>query len=290
MKKIMACMLAVMLMLTAAVHAEEIGQEGVKEELIVGTTTRMSGGFFTEMWGNNSTDADIRMLPHGYNLMKWDGAAGCYALDDSVVSGMVVTEDGSGDRTYNLVLYVDLKYSDGTAITAKDYAFSMLLSLSPEVAAIGGAVNDADYIVGAEAYKSGESKALSGVRVHGDRQLSVTVKAEYLPYFYEMALLNCNPYPISEIAPGCEMADDGEGAYIAETEGAAFTSELLKGSILNEESGYQSDPEVTSGPYRLIGYDRESGEAKFEINEYYKGNSRGREAADPVSDGEACDE
>lgn len=280
MRKILSLIMALMLVMSmmATASAEELS---VENELTVGMTTRLSGGFFTEMWGNNSADADVRLLLHGYNLMKWDGVAGCYALDESVVSGMVGIEDGSGDRTYTIVLYDDLKYSDGTKITASDYAFSMLLSLSPEVAAIGGAVNDADYIVGAEAYKSGESKVLSGVHVTGERQLSVTVKGEYLPYFYEMALLNCNPYPIHEIAPGCEVADDGEGVYIRnvnpDAEEDVFTAELLQKTILDGEEGYLSHPDVVSGPYRLVSFDMATGVAEFEINEYYKGNAAGEQ-------------
>ena len=38
----------------------------------------------------------------------------------------------------------------------------------------------------------------------------LTIRGEYLPFFYELALMRCNPYPISVIAPGVQVKDDGE--------------------------------------------------------------------------------
>lgn len=291
MKKFLAYFLALLMTLTGvAALAEEpldaaqsaaYQAEKTYDELVVGSTTALSGSFFTEMWGNNTSDLDVRLLLHGYNLMEWKSAEATYGMDDSVVSGMVVTQDSAGNRTYTIALYDDLKYSDGTDITAWDYAFSILLSAAPEVAEIGGKTNDSDYILGLGAYKYGESRTISGVRVLGDHQLSITVKAEYLPFFYELALLDYAPYPISVIAPGCEVADDGEGVYIRnistdETEEEIFTAELLAETILDSETGYLSHPAVVSGPYTLTSFDWETRTAEFAINEYYKGNSQGQ--------------
>lgn len=274
-------------------QAEEAPAEATEEmpaeqpaydQLVVGSTTALSGSFFTEMWGNNTSDIDVRMLLHGYNLMEWQSATGAYGLDNSVASGLVVTDDPEGNRTYTVALYEDLYYSDGTQITAWDYAFSILLSVAPEVAAIGGQTVDSDYILGIEEYKSGEATALAGVRVLSDFMLSITVSAEYRPFFYELALLDYSPYPIHVIAPGCEVADDGEGVYIRNIpdedgtveEEPIFTAELLQETILDPQTGYLSHPSVVSGPYKLVSFDWETREAEFEINEYYKGNSSGQ--------------
>ena len=59
-----------------------------------------------------------------------------------------------------------------------------------------------DYIVGAEDYFAGRTDVLSGVRVLTNNTISITLDADFLPFFYEMGLLICNPYPISVIAPG----------------------------------------------------------------------------------------
>ena len=280
MKKGLACLLALLMILSASLAMAEAPVAAPNyDELVVGSTTAMSGSFFTDMWGRNTADMDVRTLVHGYNLVRWNGELGTYGIDDTVVSGIVVTEDQAGNRTYTLALYEDMSYNDGTPITARDYAFSLLFSIAPEVAEIGGAVSGADHIYGVDEYKNGESAALTGVRLLGDYQLAITVKAEYLPYFYELALLSITPYPIQVIAPGCEVADDGEGVYIRNidetVEEPIFTAELLQETVLNPETGYLSHPSVTSGPYKLVSYDAEAHTAKFEINEAYKGNSAG---------------
>ena len=280
MKKGLAWLLAILMILSASLAVAEAPAAAPNyDELTVGTTTAMSGSFFTDMWGNNTADMDVRALLHGYDLMQWKGDVGAYGIDDSVVSGLVVTDDQNGDRTYTVALYEDMTYSDGTPITAWDYAFSILFSVAPEAAEIGAAINSSDYILGIDEYKSGAAQVLSGVRVLGDYQLAITVKGEFLPFFYELALLDYNPYPIHVIAPGCEVADDGAGVYIRnidETiEEPIFTADLLRETVLNAETGYLSHPSVVSGPYKLVAYDAEASTAEFEINENYKGNSAG---------------
>lgn len=272
MKRFLACLLALTMLLAAYTAAAE-------DAFTVGSTTKLSGCFFTDMWGSNTADIDVRALLHGYNLMHWDGGEGQYTIDNSVVSGIAVMPGEKGSRTYSISLYRDLTYSDGTPITAWDYAFSMLLSLAPETEQIGGAVNRASYIVGAADYTGGSAKTLSGVRVLDDYRLNVTVESGSVPYFYEMGLLDFSPYPIAVIAPGCEVADDGKGAYIRNADPNAaepvFTAALLKKTILDPQTGYLSHPSVVSGPYTLTGYDADSGEATFAINPYYKGGESG---------------
>lgn len=312
MKRRFALIFAILFALSAGLALAEAPAEDVQaaaaapdyETLVVGSTTAMSGNFLSDMWGSNTADMDVRTLLHGYNPVEWNSALGNYGIDDSVVSGLVVTDDPAGNRTYTVAIYDDLLYCDGTPITARDYVFSLLLSIAPEAAEIGGAVNGGAHILGVEDYLSGESRGLAGLRLLGEHQFSLTVKAEYLPFFYEMALLDCNPYPIGVIAPGCEVADEGEGAFIrniadeADAEGEEptegeepvegeepaddaeeepiFTAELLRETILNAETGYLTHPAITSGPYKLVSYDAESSVAEFEINEYYKGNSAGQ--------------
>lgn len=287
MKKSLALILALLLALSAPLALAEPlagGEQAAApapanyEELVVGSTTAMSGNFFSDMFGSNTADMDVRTLLHGYNLIQWNGETGAYGIDDSVVSGLIVTDDGAGNRTYTVALYDDLSYSDGTPITAYDYAFSLLLSVAPEVAEIGGSTGK-DYLLGVDEYLDGTAAALAGVRVLAEDQLAITVKAEYLPYFYELTMMDVTPYPIAVIAPGCEVADDGEGAYIRNidetVEEPIFTAALLEETLLNPETGYISHPGVTSGPYRLTAYDAANSTAEFEINENYKGNSDG---------------
>ena len=238
------------------------------EELVVGTTMPTYGTFFTSMWGNGSSDIDVRNLLHGYNLVEWDSETSGFIMDESVVSTHEVRENAAGDHVYTLTLHNDLRWSDGSRITAYDYAFSYLLRMQPELQKLGASIDNMDYIVGCQNYVNGRVNYLSGVRVTDNTHLTVTISHTVLPFFSELALLDCAPCPIGVIAPGCEVRDQGNGVYID----GRFTAELLESSLLGE-TGYLTRPSLTCGPYRLVSY--EGQEAKFELNEFYKGDSHG---------------
>ncbi|MBR0514890.1 MAG: ABC transporter substrate-binding protein [Clostridia bacterium] len=289
MKRILAILLMAAMILSAAFAEEIPGDEAPQaaipepvhydyDELVVGNVMPMYGAFSLRNWGNSTSDIDVRKLIHGYNLAEWNPAVGGFRMDPTVVTlGSVVTRDEDGNHIYNLTLYDDLYYSDGTQITAWDYAFSWLLRTSPLINEIGGTAEQADFLVGWDEYQAGEVPYLAGIQVTGEYSLRIAVSAAYLPYFYEVGLLDCYPCPIQAIAPDCEVADDGEGVYIRNRENpegeALFTADLLKKTLLNETDGYLSHPSVVSGAYRLVSFD--GTEARFELNPYYKGNADG---------------
>ena len=265
---------------------EEAAEEEIvyPDELQVGHTTVLKGDFFTEMFGNNTSDIDVRALIHGYNLVNWDQNQGTYLFDESVVETVQVADDEIGNRTYYLALYDDLYYSDGTPITAWDYAFSLLLMMSPEIEQIGGKIYRAEHILGYADYISGRTPYLAGVGVIDEHQLSITLDHDFLPYFFETGLMLCVPYPIHVLAPGCRvyaggLYDMGEGygtgVWIGNIdqsiEERLYTPELLAKTILDPETGYNSHPSVSSGPYILTEYDSEKAVAHFRINDYFKG-------------------
>lgn len=267
-------------LLTLALPLSAAGSEAAAdpyEELTVGNTTHLNGDFFTDLWGNATSDLDVRKLIHGYNLVNWNFSEGIFQTNPTVVSGFVATKDTAGNHIYQIALYDDLFYSDGSPITAWDYAFSILLQLSPQLKELGADTSRAEYILGADAFCEGSAQVVSGVRVLSDTELTVTVDAAYLPYFYELGLLNFQPWPIGEIAPGTVMKDDGQGIYIAnedpEAKEPVFTSALLEKTILDPDTGYRTHPRVTSGPYMLNDFDGES--ASFSINPWFKGDADG---------------
>ena len=271
MKKMLIYVLALLVMLNALPAFAETVAPDIQydyDELVVGTITPFNGSFYGGMWGNIASDLDVRALIHGYNLVTW-GEDDRFEVDPSVVSGFAVKENAQGDRVYSIALCDDLYYSNGEKITARDYAFTLLLSCAPEIGKLGGSARALDFLAGYEAYRSGRSRVFSGIRVPADNMLEFEVGHEYLPYFHETGRFDCTPSPIAVIAPGCSVKDDGEGAYID----GPFDAELLKKTLLDPETGYVSHPEVTSGPYRLVSYDGNT--ARFEINDYYKGNARG---------------
>ncbi|MBQ6256964.1 MAG: hypothetical protein IJJ60_10290, partial [Clostridia bacterium] len=259
-------------------EAEEEEEEiEFPDELLVGHPTVMKGDFFTEMFGNDTADIDVRALIHGYNLVNWDQEQGTYVIDTSVVARVIVNEDAVGNRTYFMALHDDLYYSDGTPITAWDYAFSLLLMMSPEIEEIGGKIYRAEHILGYDEYITGKTFALGGVEVLDTYQLAITLDHEFLPYFFEIGLLLCCPYPIHVIAPGCKVYDDGFGVYIGNEDLSnpepVYTAELLRKTILDPETGYNTHPSVVCGPYVMTAYDGVT--AHFERNPYFKGTMNG---------------
>ena len=269
---------------TLILHDEETETEPPREivqlqdHLTVGNTTPMSGKFFTELWEDVTSDNDVRSMIHAYNLVMWDHESGIFTHDPSVVNAIGVMENEFGDRSYLIALQDNLYYSDGTKITAWDYAFSYLLSIAPEITEIGGHAAKKEYLYGYDAYMDGTVNYLAGVQVLADDQLMITIDHNYLPYFYETGLISCIPYPISEIAPGVEVRDDGYGIYLANIDDSVkepvFTADLLRETILDPETGYRSHPKVTSGPYTLESWDGVT--VTFAINPWYKGDHEGK--------------
>ena len=239
------------------------------DHLSVGNPTPMRGEFFTEMWGDATSDCDVRELLHGYDLVIWNGDFSTFMMDPSVITASTMRQVKDGDHEYTLTLADDLYYSDGSPVTAWDYAFSWLLSIAPVIREIGGLPLRLDHIQGCAAYLDGTADTLSGVKVPDDHTLKVTLNHEFLPFFYELGLLDCRPYPIRVIAPGCAVRDDGQGVYL---EGELFAA-MLRETIMDPATGYQSHPSVVCGPYTLTSWDGET--AEFAINPYYKGNADG---------------
>ena len=263
-----AIFLTLIMAFSVSSFAEEMKQDN--ERLVVGHTTAMNGNFTTSMWGNNTADLDVKALVNGYNLIQWNTPEYQFEADRTVVDELTVYDDAQGNRTYLFTLCHDLQYSDGTFITAKDYAFSILLSVAEEIRQLGGNTEHYEAILGMADYRSGKSQTLAGVRVYADDLLAITISADYRPFFYEMGLLLCDPMPIHVIAPGCQIKDDGNGVYID----GFFTADLLRITMLDPIAGYVSHPSVVSGPYQLVSFDGVT--AEFVVNPMYKGNEKGQ--------------
>lgn len=240
-------------------------------KITVGSVTKVAGQFSTDMFGNNTSDIDIRALLHGYSTVAYTDDAS-YTLDETVAQVDVATEDDFGNKVYVFHVNDGLTYNDGTPITAKDYAFSVLLQSAPQMAELGASTSGYWHIQGYDQYASGERDYLSGVRLLDDMTFSLTIRANALPYYYELTYVNVTPYPISVIAPGCTVEDDGDGAYID----GEFTAAVLEKTMLDPETGYCSHPMVTSGPYQLESYNGETGEVALKANTRYVGNYAGQ--------------
>ncbi len=256
-------------------------------ELVVGATTQMSGSFATDLFGMNTADLDVRALLHGYTTIVWSTLGA--TLNGVAVVNLISTANSDGSRTYTFEIAKNLTYNNGQAITAKDYVFSLLLSGAPEIEELGGAPRGMDFLVGYGAYRSGQSEKIQGVRLLSDYSFSMQVSSSYMPYFYGLAVLGVTPYPVEVIAPGCTVADDGDGAYMTASGSAtsvagpsgsipagAFTADLLRQTLLDPTNGYVYNPRITSGPYQLTSFNKDAHEARFTVNTNYLGNFEGQ--------------
>lgn len=262
----------VLTQLTGAMPACAQGQPLLR----VGSMTVMTGKFFTGMWGMNAADIDVRQLLHSYPTVDvlQDQTL---ALNPVAVRDMQVRLDEQGNRVHRITLHQDLYFSDGTPIKAQDYVFSVLLQYSPYIRELGGIPIRADFLQGGDAYQNNKTDKLLGLRLLNDHEFSLTVIEGSYPYYYDLTYINVKPYPLHVIAPGCEVEDSAQGAYLK----GPFDATLLKETILDPQTGYLSHPSVTSGAYQLTEYDPDTHIASFAVNPYYKGNINGVKPAIP---------
>lgn len=271
MKRMLALILSLMLVLSGAAFSEKASAE-TKDTLVVGSLTRLSGDFFAGLFSNNTADADVQLLLHEPGTISWKKDNN-YGVNETIIDSYEMTADAAtGDHAYTFTLKDNLRFSDGSPITAQDFVFSVLLLSAPELKENGAPITTYSSLRGWKAFSEGTCRVFSGVRLLSDLSFSVTISAESLPYFYEMTLVYITPYPISVLAPQCGVADDGNGAYLT----GDFTVELLKKTLFDEKTGYVSHPSVVSGAYCLTDYDAATGVAKFDLNPYFPGNYDGQ--------------
>jgi len=245
--------------------------------LTVGTPIAMNGYFATDLWGINTADLDVRALLHGYQTVVWEGEKPL--LNGTVLKSVDVREAADGAWVFTMEITAGLSYNDGTPITARDYVFSLLLEASPAVKALGGAPSGHWHIAGYDAYRAGETDAFAGVYLISPTTFVLEITGDAMFDFYGPApLLGVTPYPIHVIAPGFDVMDEGEGAFMVRTKDGArggLTAELLQETLLDPADGYVCNPRVTSGPYELVDADLVGSRAAFTINPRFAGDAWG---------------
>ena len=117
-------------------------------------------------------DADANAIPAGAE--SWD-----------------ISEDG---MTYTFKLRKEVKWSDGTPVTANDYVFALQRIMNPETASSYAYLQYP--IKNAEAINSGDETDFSklGIKAVDDHTLEITLK-EPTPYFLD-ALMHYTAYPV----------------------------------------------------------------------------------------------
>ena len=240
-------------------------------QLVIGALTDLESDFYDASFNNSATNHKLYDLLHGYGTVVSD-IDGAFVYDPTVVKSHEEVENEDGTKTYTVTINDGLVWSDGTPITAKDYVFQLLLESSPEMNQVDGYPSQAGYsLVGYDAYFAGETENFAGVHLVDDMTYSVTVKAEELPYHYDITYATAAPRPMHVIAPDCDVVDSAEGASIT----GEFTADLLLKTINDPDTGYRYNPSVVCGPYMFESYDTASRQGTVVVNPNYAGDYRG---------------
>jgi peptide/nickel transport system substrate-binding protein len=264
MKRILYSLVVVTLFafsLTACAPATPAPSEG-RGTVVVGTPAfsgSLIGGF-----GNNSYDVIVRNLIWGYSTFTTT-ATGEILLDPTVVTALATETDDAGNKTYTFTLNPALKWSDGTAITADDYVFSVLFSASPEWRAAGASDTTGRDLVGYAAYNSGDSKVFDGIKKLGTNQFSATIAADKLPYFYETLSVSFGPAPLHVWGQGVTVGADGQSLEGDLAAAAAYVAEIERFA-----------PSVVNGPFTFVSNVDKRMTVKF--NPEFLGDYRGNKA------------
>lgn len=238
-------------------------------QLTIGNTTELTGDW-VPYWQNNAADLDIHNFVNGYGTvdMTKDGQ---YLVNETVVDNHEIVENEDGSKTYIWTIKQDLTYKDGTPITAKDYVANVLFWSSSQIKALGARNTYGYSFVGYDEFSTGEAKEFTGVRLLDDYKFSVTVKAEELPYYFELPMFSAGPFNLAYWTDeNVEIKDDGNGAYFSDN----FTADNYKDKIEAARFGTSGYP--SSGPYYIESYDASTKVAVLKVNDKYKGNYEGQ--------------
>lgn len=233
--------------------------------LVVGTP-KLNGDFISG-FGNSSYDNWVRKLigTAGYGYPTYDiTKGGEFVLNKPVVKEETTEVDSAGNKSYIFTIYNDLKWNDGTKITAKDYVFGLLVQASKAYADAGAVVTVGDDLVGYDAYKAGTADVFAGVKLLDDYKFSLTIDAASLPYFFETAIVAAAPSPMHIWAPEATIESTDAGSKLVGDLQAISTFVT---------TDYRYKPMVSAGPFKFVSFENDI--VTTEVNPEYKGNFEG---------------
>lgn len=266
MKRLLVLVLASVLIAGSLVGCT--GGTNASGTLVVGSPA-ISGDFIYG-FGNSSYDKWVKDLTGGYMGTYTTTKDGEIVLNNTVVKNLDVTEDAAGNKTYTYELHKDLKWNDGSAITAKDYIFSILWEASPEWVAAGASSSTGDGLLGYKAYFDGETKTFSGIQLLDEYKFSVTIDAEMLPYFFETSYASTRPLPMATWSPASKIDSTEAGATLT-SDDEIWTLAFDTNRVAQVE---RFDPTVSCGPYIFQSFENNS--VTLKVNPHFKGDLNGK--------------
>ncbi|MBR4941517.1 MAG: hypothetical protein IKZ19_05905, partial [Clostridia bacterium] len=229
-------------------------------ELTVDLPGTVSGEFGYGQWETSEEDRMIRELTDGGSIVS-ESEAGEYSPDPRYAESITADFLPDGSKTYTVKLCEDIRWSDGGEVTAADYVAYVLLFSSPAALAAGVSGEPGKYYVGAESYL--ETGVFEGIRLIDKYSFSVTVKAEYIPYYWEYSYLEIFPLDTGVWLPvGVTVSTNAEGSFFSSDVGQFLTAEGINALR------FTASPRRSVGPYSFMG--REEQMTVLERNPYYK--------------------
>ena len=252
--------------------------------IIMGNTTDLSGKFrYAAFGGTNpgAADLDVQNLSTGLETVATTKEGG-FEWNPTVVKSHEETMNEDGTRTYTVTIYDDLKLSDGTPVTVKNYVvFPMVFSSPVGVAAAGKDHQSGMTLEGFKTFNTYDgtegsgTKELAGLRMIDDYTYSITVAADYANYFYAITYAGLSAYDVSLWIGDADVKDDGNGVYFTDDFYAKEGDKYVMADHIVTASQNTDTTYPYSGPYVVKSYDSADKSAVLELNPNFKGNYEG---------------
>lgn len=252
--------------------------------IIMGNTTDLSGKFrYATFGGTNpgAADLDVQNLSTGLETVATTKEGG-FEWNPTVVKSHEETMNEDGTRTYTVTIYDDLKLSDGTPVTVKNYVvFPMVFSSPVGVAAAGKDHQSGMTLEGFKTFNTYDgtegsgTKELAGLRMIDDYTYSITVSADYANYFYAISYAGLSAYDVSLWIGDADVKDDGNGVYFTDDFYAKKDDKYVMADHIVTASQNTDTTYPYSGPYVVKSYDSADKSAVLELNPNFKGNYEG---------------
>ena len=252
--------------------------------IILGNTTDLSGKFRYAAFGGTNpgpADLDVQNLSTGLETVATTKEGG-YEWNPTVVKSHEETMNEDGTRTYTVTIYDDLKLSDGTPVTVKNYVvFPMVFSSPVGVAAAGKDHQAGMTLEGFKTFNTYDgtegsgTKELAGLRMIDDYTYSITVAADYANYFYAITYAGLSAYDVSLWIGDADVKDDGNGVYFTDDFYAKEGDKYVMADHIVTASQNTDTTYPYSGPYVVKSYDSADKSAVLELNPNFKGNYEG---------------
>ena len=275
---------------------------GETNAVILGSATELSGAFRNSSWGKSSpaaSDLDIQNLTSGHSTVM-SNKNGSYVWNMTALAEepvKVINEDGT--LTYTIKIKNDLKFSDGSAITAKHYVASVLANSTEVSSAAGGSGSAGLQLVGFEAFKAytgtnadaeGVSKYFTGVKLLDDYTFSVTYGKDFANYYYSILYASFAPVPMP-----LYLGANGDIVVDPETKACGLNDAFYATEEKDGTTVYKTAAEIVanlkwnsalpySGPYTVANYDESANIVTLKLNPNYPGDdTRGKASIETIS-------